>query len=392
MDSFTSRLPGFYEEPLAARRDRIAQAAALSPAAREHLSRGGGLSPATADLLSENVIGVHGLPLSVALNFRVNGRDRLVPMATEEPSVVAAASNAARLVRLSGGFTARGAPPIMTAQIQLDDVPHPERAAEIIDAHSEELCAAADHAIPSMVARGGGCVDLESRVLSTEDGVLVVHLYVDVRDAMGANVIDAVAEAVGPRVAALAGGRLGLRILTNLPERRIARAACAVSDEALGGAEIAAGVARASRFAALDPYRAVTHNKGIMNGIDAAALALGQDLRALEAGAHAFAALGGGYRPLAVWTRTSGGLAGAIALPLAVGTAGGATRAHPGVRAAFEIAGVAGAVELSALLACVGLASNLAALRALAGEGIQRGHMRLHARRAALAAGGGRAP
>jgi hydroxymethylglutaryl-CoA reductase len=380
----TSRFPGLYKEPLSRRRELVA--ARLSADARAHLERGGGLAPDVADALSENVIGVHGLPLSVATSFRVNGRDHLVPMATEEPSVVAAASNAARLVRLSGGFDADGAPPIMTAQVQLDDVPAPAAAAAALLAAAGELRAAADAAIPRMVARGGGCVDVEARVLDEAAGVLVVHLHVDVRDAMGANVVDTVAEAVGPRIAAIAGGRLGLRILTNLPARRIARARCVVSDDALGGEAIADGIVRAGRFAALDPYRAVTHNKGIMNGVDAVAVALGQDFRALEAGAHAYAAARGGYRPLSRWTRVPGGIAGELELPLAVGTAGAACRAHPGVRAAFEIAAVSDAVELSALVACVGLASNLAALRALAGEGIQRGHMRLHGRREALPA------
>ncbi len=382
--SQSSRISGFHQQSLARRRELIAAVEGLSAATTAHLARGGGLEPETADALAENVIGVHGLPLSVALNFRVNGRDHLVPMVTEEPSVVAAASSAARLVRLTGGFTASGAPPIMTAQIQLDDVPRPRHAVAELRARAGELRAAASAAIPSMVARGGGCVDVEVRLLCEVTGVLVVHLYIDVREAMGANVVDTVAEAVGPRVAELAGGRLGLRILSNLPDRRLARARCQVSDEALGGAALADGIVRASRFASLDPYRAVTHNKGIMNGVDAVALALGQDTRALEAGAHAHAAITGRYQPLACWTRTGSGILGEIEMPVAVGTVGGACRVHPGVQAAFELAAVSGAVELSALLVSVGLASNLAALRALAGEGIQRGHMRLHARRGVL--------
>jgi hydroxymethylglutaryl-CoA reductase len=379
MTTTTSRIPGFHREALPRRRELVAQAAGLVGRACAHLGGAGQLDVEIADHMSENVISVHGLPLSVALNFRVNGREVLVPMATEEPSVVAAASNAARLVRLSGGFVAEGAPPIMTAQVQLDDVPHPRRAVADVMARAGELRARADAAIPRMVARGGGCVDLDARILDLDAGVVVIHLHVDVRDAMGANVVDTVAEAVGPSIARLTGGRLGLRILTNLPDRRIARARCRVTDDVLG-AELADGVVRASRFASLDPYRAVTHNKGIMNGVDAVAVALGQDWRALEAGAHAFAAAQGRYRPLAVWRRDEGGVVGEIALPMAVGTVGGAARAHPGVRSAFEIVAVSSAVELSAILAAVGLASNLAALRALAGEGIQRGHMRLHRR------------
>ena len=375
-------MPGFYRRSIDERRAAAALAAGLSPESMAVLhGPGGGLPIAVADRMSENVIGCHGLPLSLALNFIVNGRDVLVPMAIEEPSVVAAASRAALYAREGGGFTGEADPPIMTAQVQLDGVADPDGAAARLAARGADVLAAGDLAIPSMVARGGGCREIETRIVDREGGLLVAHIHVDVREAMGANVVDAVAEAVAPLVAELAGGRIGLRILTNLPLRRLARARVAIPLAALGGPETAAGVVRASRFAEADPMRAVTHNKGIMNGIDAAAVALGQDWRAIEAGAHAFAAREGAYRPLATWRIRDGHLCGGIELPLAVGTVGGATRVHPGVRLAFEILRPPSAGECAVILAAAGLATNLAALHALAGEGIQRGHMRLHRRR-----------
>lgn len=377
----SSRIAGFYNKSLDSRLDRIDECGLLSSDAAAHLRAGGGLDVATADRMSENVIACHGLPLALGLNFRVNGRDFIVPMAVEEPSVVAAASNAARLIRISGGFTGEADPPIMTAQVQLDEVPHPADAAERVAARRDEVLAAGNAAIPRMVARGGGCVDLDVRVLDPDDGMVVVGLYVNVGDAMGANLVDTVAEAVAPLLADILGGRIGLRILSNVPLRRMVRVRGHVSADAIGGDELAAGIARASRFAELDPLRAATHNKGIMNGVDAVAVAIGQDWRAIEASAHAYAALGGTYRPLAVWKRTDGGLTGTLEMPLAVGTVGGATRVHPGARAGFELLAVDSAQQLAIVMATVGLASNLAALKALAGEGIQRGHMRLHRRR-----------
>jgi len=377
----SSRIAGFYQRPLA---ERVAQVAALgdgemlSEASRAWLAGGGGLPVDTADRMSENVVGTIGLPLGLGLNVRVNQRDYLVPMAVEEPSVVAAASNAARLVRLGGGFAADADPPVMTAQIQLDDVPDAAGAPARVAAARAEILAAGDAAIPRMVARGGGCRDLACRVLDPVAGVVVVEVHVDVGDAMGANLVDTVAEATAPAVVRAAGGRIGLRILTNLTLRRCVRVACEVPAEVIG-AELAEGIARASRFAELDVARAATHNKGIMNGIDAAAVALGQDWRALEAGAHAYAALGG-YRPLAIWRNTGTTLVGRLELPLAVGIVGGGTRT-PAARAGLELVAVSSAQELAMVMAAVGLASNLAALRALAGEGIQKGHMQLHRRR-----------
>jgi hydroxymethylglutaryl-CoA reductase len=383
--STTSRLPGFYRCTIEER--RAALAPRLSAVTRSTVAAAG-LPIEIADRMSENVIGCHGLPLSLALNFLVDGRDVLVPMAVEEPSVVAAASRAALLARAGGGFLGRADAPIMTAQVQLDDVADAPGAEARVAARRAEVLAAGDAAIPSMVARGGGCRDLEVRVLA-EPGMVVVHVHVDVGEAMGANVVDTVAEAVAPLLAEIVGGRVGLRILTNLPLRRLARAQVAIPLAALGEPPSAGGIERASRFAEADPMRAVTHNKGIMNGIDAAAVALGQDWRSIEAGAHAFAALGGGYRPLATWRVADGALVGRIELPLAVGTVGGATRVHPGVRAAFEIMGNPPARELAVILAAVGLASNLSALHALASEGIQRGHMRLHRRRCEPTGGNG---
>ncbi|HTN91774.1 MAG TPA: hydroxymethylglutaryl-CoA reductase, degradative [Sorangium sp.] len=391
----SSRISGFYKRCLEDRLREIQALGLLDEEALAHLASGGGLPTAVADRMCENVIATHALPLGLALNFRVNQRDVLVPMAVEEPSVIAAASNAARMVRLSGGFSGDADPPIMTAQVQLDDVPDADEAAVRLEAARASLLAAGDAAIPRMVARGGGCRDLEVRVLSAELGVLVVHIYVEVGDAMGANLVDTVAEAVAPLVQRIAGGTLGLRILSNLTVRRLVRVTATVGDDALGGADVATGVARASRFAELDPYRAATHNKGFMNGLDAAAVALGQDFRAIEAGAHAYAAMSGQYRPLSTWERVPGGLVGRAELPLAVGTVGGLTEVHAGVRAALQLVGAKTAGELAVVLASVGLASNLAALRALASEGIQRGHMRLHERKRALAAapgaGGGEA-
>jgi hydroxymethylglutaryl-CoA reductase len=393
----SSRLSGFYKRSPEERLAAICAMGVFDDDCRQHLGAGGGLELGVADKMSENVIAIHGLPLSVALNFRVNERDVLVPMAVEEPSIVAAASNAARMVRLSGGFFGDADPPLMTAQVQLDDVPDAERAAERVRAHRQALLAAGDASIPRMVERGGGCRDLDVRVLDAAAGVLVVHVYVDVGDAMGANMVDTVAEALADEVHALTGGHVGLRILSNLSLRRRVRVRASVSAEAVGGEAVADGIARASRFAELDPCRAATHNKGFMNGLDAAAVALGQDWRAIEAGAHAFAGLEGRYRPLSTWRRTADGLVGHAELPLAVGTVGGSTQVHPGVRAAMAMVRAAGARELAVVLASAGLAANLAALRALAGEGIQKGHMRLHERKlevpleAPAAAGGGEA-
>ncbi len=379
----TSRLPEFYKKSVEERRRQLARTLGLSADAQRYL-RHGGLDMAIADRMSENVVSTFALPMALGLNFRVNGRDHVVPMVVEEPSVVAAASNAARMVRATGGFRGDATTSVMTAQVQMDHVPDTAAAAKVIEERRRELVAIANEAIPRMVARGGGCVDLDVRVLDAENGLLVVHLYVDVGDAMGANVVDTVAERVAPMLQEWVGGDIGLRILSNLPLRRLVHVECDVGADFLGGEELADGIARASRFAEMDPFRASTHNKGILNGIDAAAVALGQDWRAIEAGAHAFAGLSSQYRPLCTWQRTEKGLHGVLEMPLAIGTVGGSTRAHPGVRTAMEIVRVDSARQLAVVMAAVGMASNLAALRALAGEGIQQGHMRLHARKSEL--------
>ncbi|MEM6960443.1 MAG: hydroxymethylglutaryl-CoA reductase, degradative [Myxococcota bacterium] len=383
----TSRIPGFYTRTLEDRISRLRDTGLLSPESLEFLLQGGGLEPGIADSMSENVVATHGLPLAIALNFRVNHRDCLVPMAVEEPSVVAAASHAAKLVRMTGGFTGEATRPVMTTQVQLDEVPEPQHAEERLLEVREALIDCANRAIPRMVQRGGGCHDLEVRVLDHDEGLVVVHFYVDVGDAMGANVVDSVAEAVAPEVQLRIGGRIGLRILSNLPVRRTVKVRAEVSIDAVGGADLAKGIERASLFAEKDPYRAVTHNKGVMNGVDAVAVALGQDWRSIEAGAHAWAAMSGAYRPIATWRCVEGTLVGVLEMPMAAGTIGGSTRVHRGVRAAFELLRPADAKELALVMASAGLASNLAALKALAGEGIQRGHMRLH-RRKQVAAGG----
>ncbi len=382
---YTSRFAEFYKKSVPERRRALARQLGLSHATQRYL-REGTLDLGVADHMTENVISTFALPMSLGLNFRVNGRDHLIPMVVEEPSVVAACSNAARMVRASGGFRGDATRSVMTAQVQFDRVPNPPEATKLLRERREQIIALANEAIPRMVARGGGCVDADTRELDVESGLLVLHLYVDVGDAMGANVVDTVAEKLAPVVQSWIGGHIGLRILSNLPLRRLVHIECDVTSEMLGGEELADGVARASRFAEMDPFRASTHNKGIMNGIDAVALALGQDWRAIEAGAHAFAGLGREYRPLATWSRTPTGLHGVMEMPLAIGTVGGSVQAHPGVRAAMELVRVDGARQLAVVMAAAGLASNLAALRALAGEGIQQGHMRLHARKSEILA------
>jgi hydroxymethylglutaryl-CoA reductase len=385
-----SRLPGFYKLPLARRRELLAERLGLGP--DDLAALGGGIDAAAADHLVENVVGTYALPFGVALNVRVNGRDYLVPMCVEEPSVVAAASNAARMVREGGGFAAEADHPIMIAQVQLLDVADARGAEERIRAHEAEILAAADRTQPDLVVRGGGCRGLEVRDLGE---MVVVHLKVDCRDAMGANMVNTMAEAVAPRLAELAGGRALLRILSNLADERKVRVRARVPIAALSprgdGAAVRDGVVAASRFAEVDPYRAATHNKGIMNGIDPVVIATGNDWRGIEAGAHAFAASTGAYRPLATWRAADGSpeadLLGKIEVPMALGIVGGTLRAHPGARLALRLLGVTTATELGMVAAAVGLASNLAALRALATEGIQRGHMTLHARSVAVAAG-----
>jgi hydroxymethylglutaryl-CoA reductase len=386
----TSRLPGFHKITVAERRGLVSDVTGTDAGDIARALEGGGLDAETADKFVENVLGTYALPYGVALNVRVNGHDHVVPMVIEEPSVVAAASNAAKMVRASGGFLAEMDPPRMIAQVELRGLSDASAAAERLRLHAPEILRLADAAVPGLVARGGGARALEPRVLA--DDVLAVHVIVDCRDAMGANLVNTVAEAVADRLAAIAGGRVGLRILSNLCDQRCVRVTCALpadvlATETMCGADVVDGIVGASRFAELDPYRAATHNKGIMNGIDAVVMATGNDWRAVEAGAHAFAARSGRYSPLAVWRRVGDELHGRLELPLALGTVGGTLRVHPAARLSLQILNVDSAQELAAIAASIGLASNLAAVRAMATDGIQRGHMGLHARAVALAAG-----
>jgi hydroxymethylglutaryl-CoA reductase len=393
---YDSRIAGFHRLSLEERSRTLARRLGLDDLELACQLRDGGLAPATADKIVENVIGVYSLPLGVGLNFRVNGVDRLAPMAVEEPSVIAAASCAARMVRAEGGFFAEQLGSCMTAQVQLYDVRDPDAATEQILLESDELLARCRESVPSLVARGGGPTRIDVRALGRGD--VVIHIAVDCLDAMGANLVNRLAEAIGPALAALAQGKLGLRILTNLCDGRRVRVRCRARPEELAtrapdgsvgyaGSEVIDRIVNASRFADRDPYRAATHNKGVMNGIDAVVLATGNDFRAVEAGAHAYASRSGTYRPLSRWERAGKVLAGEIELPLALGIVGGTLHLQSAARLALELSGVTSAWELAALAASVGLASNLAALRALATDGIQRGHMSLHARSVATAAG-----
>jgi hydroxymethylglutaryl-CoA reductase len=380
-----SRLAGFYNLELAQRQALISQETGLdlSP-----IFGSGGLDPARADGMIENAVGVFGLPLGIAANFVVNGKDVLVPMAIEEASVVAGASHMAKLVRESGGFRAEADPSHMIGQIQLVDLDDPVGAESALMAAETEILAAADAANPRLVELGGGARELEVRRLehSPSSSMLVVHLIYDTVDSMGANSVNTVLEGVAPMIEAISGGRANLRILSNLADRRLARASCSIQPQTLRfeqyeGEHVRDGIIEAWAFAAADPYRAATHNKGIMNGIDAVVIATGNDWRAVEAGAHAFAARSGRYQPLSRWsTDDRGQLVGELELPLAIGTVGGATRSHPVAQVCLALMQVQTARELAGIVAAVGLAQNLAALRALATEGIQRGHMRLHAR------------
>jgi hydroxymethylglutaryl-CoA reductase len=373
--------------PLAARRDELRERAGLSAEDLETLEAGG-IDMATADRVVENAVGIYALPLGLGLNFRVNGSDHLVPMAVEEPSVIAAASNAARMVRAGGGFRAEADDPIMTAQVELVGAPDARAARACIEADADGILALANASVPRLCERGGGARALEVRFAEEVPGLatrIVVHVHIDCRDAMGANLVNTVAESIAHRLATLAGGQAGLRILTNLADRRLVRVTAPVPFAALAtaeldGARVAADIAAASRFAEDDPYRAATHNKGIMNGVDAVVIATGNDWRGVEAGAHAFAASGGRYRPLATWTVEGDLLVGRLVMPMAVGTVGGTLQVHRGARLALRILGVTTSRALGMIIGCVGLASNLAALRALATEGIQRGHMALHNR------------
>jgi hydroxymethylglutaryl-CoA reductase len=382
----SSRLPGFYRLSVAERRRRILEATGLAESKLTAIDPGA-LPVEVADGMIENVIGTYALPFAVAVNFVIDDVEVLVPMAVEEPSVVAAASNAARMTR-PAGFTTVASAPVMIGQIQVTDVDDVDAAASSIREAADSILDDARRLVPRLAERGGGPVALDVRILARppgpDGGMLVVHLHVDCRDAMGANLVNTLCEALADRVARIAGGRPGLRILSNLTDGRTITVRCRVEGEL---PEVTAAIAAASRFAELDPYRAATHNKGIMNGVDATLVAMGQDWRAVEAGAHAYAAKSGAYRPLAIWREDGAALVGELVMPLAAGTVGGALHTHPSARLALELAGIEHADRLAAIAGAAGLATNLAALRALATEGIQRGHMSLHARGVARAAG-----
>lgn len=391
----SSRIPGFYNLSLAERRAELLKRGWLGAGDLAALTGEAGLDADQADHMIENVAGVFGLPLGIALNFVVNGREVLVPMAIEEPSVVAGASYMAKLARAGGGFTAQADLPEMIGQIQLLSVPDMAAACEALQEQKPRLLAEAAEIDPVLRQLGGGPRDLQVRVVedSPIGPFLVLHLIYDVRDAMGANAVNTAVEHLAPLVEAIAGGRSHLRILSNLADRRLARASCTIpaAELAFGeftGEEVCQGILAAWAFAAADPYRAATHNKGIMNGVDAVVIATGNDWRAVEAGAHAYAAREGHYTSLSTWSQDNeGNLVGTLEMPMAVGVVGGATRVHPAARAALKLMRVSTASELAEIIVSVGLAQNLAALRALATEGIQRGHMSLHARQVAIAAG-----
>ncbi len=394
MPEKSSRLPGFYKLSLAERADVIAEWAGLTDEEKAVLT-GQGLSNQQADHMIENVTGTFCMPLGIAVNFLINGRDYLIPMAVEEPSVVAAAGHAAKLFRAGGGLRAEASDPVMIGQIQVMDVPDMDAAIAAIEANKEKLMNIANECDPIMIRFGGGARDIVARPLpDTAVGpMLVIHLHFDTRDAMGANAVNSAIETMAPTIAKLTGGRTGLRILSNLADRRVSKAWGVIPAEKLEthgipGSKVARLIEEANAFALADPYRAATHNKGIMNGIDPVCIATGNDWRAIEAGAHAYAARNGRYTALTQWrVNEDGDLYGEITLPTAVGLVGGATKVHPTAKAAIKILGVQTAAELGQVMAAVGLAQNLAAIKALSTVGIQRGHMRLHARQVAIAAG-----
>ncbi|OJX35880.1 MAG: hydroxymethylglutaryl-CoA reductase, degradative [Burkholderiales bacterium 68-12] len=385
----SSRISGFHKLDVPARIDAVAHFAGLDEADKAHLLNTGNLPLELASHLIENVIGTMNIPIGIATNMKINGRDRLIPMATEESSVVAAVCNAARQCYDQGGFITSMSGTEMIAQIQLTHVRDPQNARISILERKEAIRALCDACDPVLVKFGGGFRDLEVRVLETRGGpMVIIHLIVDTRDAMGANAVNTMAEKIAPEIAAWTGGRTNLRILSNLADRRLARARCVWRTADIGGGEVRDAMLAAYQFAEADPYRAATHNKGIMNGISAVVLVTGNDTRAVEAGAHAYASRNGHYRSLTNWEITNDGdLAGSIEIPMAVGLIGGATKLHPTAKAALKILDVGSASELAQIVAAVGLAQNFSALKALATFGVQKGHMALHAHNIAMMAG-----
>ena len=380
---------GLYRQTMDKRRESVKAFGGLADEDIDAIYSMNGLPRDLADRMIENVIGAIQVPVGVATNFVVNGKERLVPMAIEEPSVVAAASNAARMTKAKGGFHAQATRPVMVGQIQVTGVPDPHSAAQRVMAESQKLIEMCNSTNPTLVKVGGGALGLAARVIDTIRGsMVIVEIEVDCRDAMGANTVNTMAETIAPLVESLAGGKVRLRIITNLAVKRLARAWAVFDRELLGGEEIVEGILDAYAFAEADRFRCTTHNKGIMNGITAIALATGNDTRAIEAGAHSYAARNGPYESLTKYSKDAGGdLVGSIELPIAAGTLGGAASTHPAAKAAIKLLGVRTAQELAEVMASVGLAQNLAALRALAAEGINKGHMKLHSRNLAVLAG-----
>ncbi len=381
----TSQVSGFYKLKREERLSKVAEFAGLTDQEAKTLEEGLGLEQ--AEKMVENVVATFRLPLGIAVNFLINGKEYMIPMATEETSVVAAASNAAKLCRPTGGFKAESTEPIMTGQIQLL-TKDAKKAKKAVEGNKNKILELANTKDPRLISLGGGAKDLEARIIKTGKGdMVIIHLYVDVKDAMGANAVNTMCEAVSHLIEELTGGKTLLKIISNLADRRLARSEVTVSKNELGGLDVVDAIIDAYEFAAADPYRAVTHNKGAMNGITAATIATGNDSRAVEAGAHAYAAMKGRYTTITSWEKDkNGNLHGKIEIPLAVGIVGGATM-NPSARVNLKILGVKTAKELSEVIASVGLAQNLAALRALSTEGIQRGHMSLHAKNIAMMAG-----
>ncbi|NOZ84979.1 MAG: hydroxymethylglutaryl-CoA reductase, degradative [Deltaproteobacteria bacterium] len=384
----SSRISGFFKRSIEERARIVAGFAGMDRTSIEWALAQGGLNVFHADRLIENVVGTMALPFAVATNFLVDGRDYLIPMVIEEPSVVAAASKAAVLVRENGGFHTEADDPVTISQIEILGLDDPFGAAGELEKSKDKWIAIANETQPQLVSLGGGARDMEFRPdVGKGDGRLVVHLFVDCRDAMGANMVNTMAERLAPVMAEACGGYPGLKILSNLADHRMVRVWVEISPHTLSfgdyaGERVRDGIVGASRFAESDPYRAATHNKGILNGIDAVVLATGNDWRAVEAGAHAYAGKGKGYRPLATWhVGEDGQLVGKMEMPLVMGTVGGTTRVHPAAAFAIKLLGNPTAMQLSRITASAGLASNLAALRALSTEGIQKGHMKLHQRR-----------
>jgi len=385
----TSRISGFYKKSVEERVNLVKEFSSLDEKITNTLTDSDALGLENADQMVENVIGRLQIPLGVATNVLINGKDYLVPMATEEASVIAAASNAAKIVRNTGGVQMTNTGSIMMAQIQVTNISNPSFTKMKILENKERILEEANSTDPILVELGGGARDIEVRIVDTGvETVVVVHLVVDTKDAMGANAVNSMAEQLAPTLEEITGGTVILRILTNLADKRLVRGKLTAKKETLGGEDVVDAIINATKLAEVDPYRATTHNKGVMNGISAVVLATGNDTRAVESGAHSYAARYGRYTSLTKWEKTAeGDLTGTIELPIAVGLVGGATASHPTAKAAVEILGIETANELAEIIGAIGLLQNLAAVRVLATEGVQRGHMELHAKNVAINAG-----